>query len=325
MKADLSLLSLPRFSQPDGWNWQKFTSSSGHTIRFGSVFPKNDAKAVVICLPGFREFGEKYFELSHDMLSRDYAFFVIDWLGQGGSDHLLEDPHKVHSLGFEQNVKDLNQLIEDHIKPGTPNLSAVFLGHSMGGHLGLRYLHGHQDDYIKAAAFSAPLINIIQFASYPSWLVNAVCAVMQFKGSAYIPGGATVADLKRALGPGQGDYSSDPLRDQIHYLWYDKSADLQVKGPTYAWLYQMAKSCAVLHNSDYLSKIKTPVMIGIAGQDKIVSSNSTRKLCARLPKGEIVEFPTAKHEILMEKDEIRDNFLSGFDDFMQKHVFSPVN
>lgn len=324
MKADLSLLSLPRFSQPDGWAWDSFISSSGHSIRFGSVFPKDTPKAVVICLPGFREFGEKYFELAHDMLARNYAFFVIDWLGQGGSDHLLDDHHKVHSLGFDQNIEDLHQLISEFVKPSAPNLSAIFLGHSMGGHLGLRYLHHHQDDYVKAAAFSAPLINIAQFASYPSWLVRAFCSALQFKGSSYIPGGATLADLKRALGPGQGDYSSDPLRDQIHYLWYDKSADLQVKGPTYAWLYQMVKSCAVLHSRDYLSKIETPVLIGVAGQDKIVSSDSTRKLCARLPQGEIIEFHSAKHEILMEKDEIRNKFLSAFDNFLQKHVFAPV-
>lgn len=324
MTAGRSLLSLPRFSQPDGWNWDKFKSSTGHSIRFGSVFPKSETKAIVICLPGFREFGEKYFEVAHNMLARGYAFFVIDWLGQGGSDHLLDDPHKVHSLGFEQNIKDLNQLIENHVKPRAAKLSAIFLGHSMGGHLGLRYLHDHQDGYIKAAAFSAPLINITQFASYPSWLVNAVCAVLQFRGSSYIPGGATVADIKRAAGPGQGDYSSDPVRDQIHYLWYDQSASLQVKGPTYAWLYQMAKSCAVLHSPGYLKKIETPVLIGVAGQDKIVSSDSTRRLCSRLPHGEILEISQAKHEILMEKDEIRDRFLSGFDDFAQRYVFSPV-
>lgn len=324
MKADLSLLSLPRFSQPEGWNWQKFRSSSGHTIRFGSVFPKVDAKAVIICLPGFREFGEKYFELAHDMLSRDYAFFVIDWLGQGGSDHLLEDRHKVHSLGFDQNISDLDQLIRDHIRPHSPDLSGIFLGHSMGGHIGLRYLHDRQNVFIKAAAFSAPLINIIQFASYPSWLIKSFCAALQFKGSDYIPGGATVADLKRAVGPGEGDYSSDPLRDQVHYLWYDKSADLQVKGPTYAWLYQMVRSCAVLHSRDYLEKIETPVLIGVAGQDKIVSSASTRKLSSRLPNGEILELSAAKHEILMEKDEIRNSFLSAFDNFIQKHVPLPV-
>lgn len=323
MKADLSLLLLPRFSEPQGWTWGSFESSSGHTIRTGFVFPEEPAKAVVICLGGFREFAEKYFELAHDMLSRGYAFYVMDWLGQGGSDHLLEDRHKVHSLGFDQNIKDLRQFINEQIKPSIGSLSAVFLGHSMGGHIGLRYLHDNQDGFVRAAAFSAPLINIPQLAAYPSWLVRSFCAALQFFGDSYIPGGATVADSKRSIGPGEGDYSSDKIRDQIHYLWYDKFAGLQVKGPTYAWLYQMVKSCAVLHNPNYLSEIKSPIMIGIAGQDKIVSSETTRKLCARLPRAETLEMPEARHEILMERDAIRNRFLSAFDGFMQKHVLSP--
>lgn len=144
MTIDPNLLKQPRFVQPENWRWHFFKTATGHKIRFGSVFPKDRIPdAVVVCLPGFREFGEKYFELAHDMLSRNMAFWVIDWVGQGESDRLLRDPYKVHSLGIEKNVADLQQFIDDYVKPAAVHpdvgrLPVILTGHSMGAHIGDR-------------------------------------------------------------------------------------------------------------------------------------------------------------------------------------------
>ena len=185
MTENPALLSQARFTQPENWRWHSFKSSSGHKIRFGSVFPKDTIpEAVVVCLPGFREFGEKYFELAHDMLSRNFGFWVIDWAGQGGSDRLLEDPFKVHSLGFEQNIADLKQFILDYVKPAAVHpdvgrLPVIITGHSMGAHIGLRYLHDNQENFVLAAAFSAPLISIRQFSGYPNSLISLFSQFMR--------------------------------------------------------------------------------------------------------------------------------------------------
>ncbi len=328
MTLDLSLLTLPRFSQPENWRWHSFKSSSGHKIRFGSVFPKGKIPdAVVVCLPGFREFGEKYFELANDMLSRNLAFWVIDWVGQGGSDRLLDDPFKVHSLGFEQNIKDLKQFIFDYVKPAAVHpdvgrLPTVLIGHSMGAHIGLRYLHENTEDFIRAAAFSAPLISITQFSKYPSFLIEFICECLRMRPTAYIPGGEVIAEENRKGPPGTSRYTSDPARDQIHRLWFDKSPVLQVKGPTYSWLYETVRSCNILRRKSYLEKIKTPIMIATAGQDIVVSSKATEKLVSNLPDAELLDLPDANHEILMERDEIRNRFLTYFDDFLQRKVLS---
>lgn len=322
------LLTQSRFTKPENWRWHFFRSSSGHKIRFGSVFPKDKIPdAVIVCLPGFREFGEKYFELAHDMLSRNFGFWVLDWVGQGESDRLLDDQNKVHSLGFEQNVKDLRQFIFDYVKPAAVHpdvgrLPVILIGHSMGAHIGLRYLHDNTENFIRAAALSAPLICIRQFAKYPAFITKIISQYMRLFPTSYIPGGAKTAELAREASPGTGFYSSDPERDQLHKTWFEVSQKLQVKGPTYKWLYETLRSCAILQKKSYLQKIITPILVATAGKDYIVSSQATQKLAATLPHGEWLDITDAQHEILMERDEIRNVFLKNFDEFVHRTVLS---
>ena len=328
MDTKTAFLSEPRFAQPRDWRWHSFKSSSGHKIRFGSVFPKDKIPdAVIVCLPGFREFSEKYFELAHDMLSRNFGFWIMDWAGQGLSDRYLDDPNKVHSLGVPQHVKDLKQFLFDYVKPAAVHpdvgrLPVIFIGHSMGGHIGLRYLHDNQENFVRAAAFTAPLIRIQQFESYPSFISGIFATCIRLLSKSYIPGGEKMSELLRDVPPGTGLYSSDPVRDQLQKAWMNEVPGLKVKGPTYRWLAEILRSCNVLDKKSYLQKIKTPVLITTAGKDVIVSSQAIVELAKKLPECEIIDLPDARHEILMEQDDIRSLFLSNFDDFMQRHILT---
>ncbi|PZP56648.1 MAG: alpha/beta hydrolase [Micavibrio aeruginosavorus] len=329
MTIDHTLLFQKRFSQPDNWRWHHFKSATGHKIRFGSVFPKDKIpEAVVVCLPGFREFGEKYFELAHDMLERNIGFWVIDWAGQGQSDRLLpNDPLKVHSLGIEKNVQDLDQFLNDYVKPAAVHpdvgrLPVFLIGHSMGAHIGLRFMHKYSSNLVRGAAFSAPLVAIRQFARYPAFLVKLLSMYIRMSSESYIPGGEKMAELAREAAPGTGFYSSDPDRDQLHRNWFMHQETLRVNGPTYGWLAETLKSCLILQKKSYLRKIELPVLIATAEKDFIVSSKATKKLVSRLPNGELLELPDAQHEIFMERDDIRNKFLAKFDEFIHRTVLS---
>lgn len=297
-------------------------SGKGQKLRYGFVSPGDKAKAVVLFLPGFREFGEKYYELAHDMLKRGFAFWTMDWAGQGGSDRLIPDePDKVDSLGFEQNILDLDQLIENHIKPGvSPDIPVFILAHSMGAHISLRYLHDHQDGFIKAVALSAPLVRIFQFAAYPSFAARLITTLLKMRPTSFVPGHAKAVRLSKGMRPGEGYSSSDKVRDQIHNLWSESTDFLRMKGPTTRWLYETIRSCAILQKKSYLRDIKTPVLVGIAGQDKIVFSKATENLAKQLPNGSTLLLEGSRHEILMERDEIRDVFLKKFDEFISPFI-----
>lgn len=319
MAPDTEILKLQRFSQPDNWQWRNFKSTLGHNLRYGFAFPENDIKSVIVCLPGFAEFAEKYFETAHDMLKRGHAFFIMDWVGQGGSQRLLQNRQKIHSLGFENYLSDLKQFLFEQVAPEaeTRNCNAplVFLGHSMGGHLGLRYLHDNPGNLIRRGAFSAPMLSISQFDGLPPKFSAALTKVFNFFGTSYVPGAGDWPRQRRSLMKAPR-HTSDPLRNGIEELWFDTQADLQIGGPTYGWLVEALRSCQLLGDPRYLQQITVPVMVAIAGADKIVSSSATRRAISSLPDVTAVELPDAMHEILMEKDEYRNQFLAKFDSFV---------
>jgi lysophospholipase len=57
-----------------------------------------------------------------------------------------------------------------------------------------------------------------------------------------------------------------------------------------------------------------------AGQDQIVNPASHGPVVARLPHAEHITFADAKHEIMMETDDIRARFWAAFDQLAARFV-----
>ena len=67
---------------------------------------------------------------------------------------------------------------------------------------------------------------------------------------------------------------------------------------------------------DLLAKITCPVLIVSAEKDTIADSATHPKTAAAMPKGEVITVPGAKHEIMMETDDIRQLFWRAFEAFV---------
>lgn len=308
-----------RFLPPPGWRWHVFTNPQGRKVRFGTVAPESRVPdAVVIVAPGLSEFGEKYFELAHDLIKRNLSLWVMDWQGQGLSDrHLKNTPHKRHATSFADDVADFHYFIMEYVKhsavhPDVGRIPLVLLGHSMGGNIGLRYLHEYPQTF-ACAAFSAPMLGIRDVRMVPAPLRPLVAGLLsEVMGSSYVFGGSDWREGARA-NPGHNIFSSDPLRDAVHNAWSLHDPRLQVGSPTFRWLYEAVKSCALLHKAAILKGIETPVLLTLAGQDVLVDNNAIRRAAKLLPHATLVELPAAHHEIMMEKDAVRDQFLQAFE------------
>ena len=90
----------------------------------------------MVILPGFTEFCEKY---SRDILRLHQSGFnvlVIDWPGQGLSGHFGKNPLAVHCDDFAVYLAALDAAIG---AAGLGEDRLFLFGHSMGGHLALRY------------------------------------------------------------------------------------------------------------------------------------------------------------------------------------------
>lgn len=326
----MSLPLDPRFLAPQGWITHSFTNdATGHKVHYGRVYPQGKPpSAVIVCLGGLSEFSEKYFEVAHDMLARGYAFWILDWQYQGRSGRLDKYPHRRHSDGFNADISDLKKFVDDYIVPAAVHpdvgrIPLIMLGHSMGANIGLRFLAQYPKRF-DAAAFSAPFLGIYKF-SWPMKLFAAsVTPLTWLIGKNYVPGGKDWQESFRKS-DGTDKFSSDAIRDALHNMWSKNDPALQVGQPTFGWVTQALKSCAILRRRKTLQAITIPVLMALAGRDEIVDNDAIRAAVARLPHAELVEIQGARHEILMEADEYRGAFFKAFDKMVEAHKIATID
>ncbi len=320
-----------RFLEPPGWRWHsfKYTEKNGQErkIRFGTVSPQNTIPdAVVVCLPGLSEYSEKYFEVARTLLNKNMSFWILDWVGQGKSTRYLKNPHKRHSHGFEQDVKDIHRFILDYIKhssvhPDKGRIPLAMLAHSMGANIGLRYLEQYPETF-ECAALSAPMIGFKDLSHIPKPLGLLLTGTLSLlMGSSYLYGGGNWHNEQRPC-PGHDAFSSDSIRGAIHDAWCLSNPDLQVGRITYGWLHEANKSCALLQKKKFLQNIQTHCLLAIAGHEDFVDNKALKKASSLIPNAKLLEFPNSFHEILMEKDDIRNAFFEAFHKLVKENIIN---
>lgn len=312
-----------RFLQPKNWRWHQFKIGD-QVVRYGSVFPKDSIPdAVVVCLPGLGEFAEKYYELAREMVGKNLAFWVIDWPMQGKSSRPLSNPHKLHSEDFTNLVEALDRLCMYYIKPSSVHpdrgrIPMVMLGHSMGANIGLRYLLTQPESFI-CASFTAPLLSIKATKFLPMWAEKLISKSFSLIKKSYIIGGSDWNDQMRA-NTGNDIHSSDPVRDGIHRSWQKSDPDLRSGAPTFGWVKAAINSCAILYNKANLKQLNIPVQMFACGEEQLVNNNTIFRAAKIMPDAVCYNIQGAKHELLMEKDEFRSEFLTHFDKFIDEKV-----
>lgn len=312
-----------RFKEPEGFRFHSF-EREGRNIRFGSVSPKDSIPdATVVCLPGLSEPIEKYYETARDLLDKNLAVWIIDWMGQGGSGRYLDNPHKRHAASFDEDVKDLHYLIMEYIKhssvsPDKGRIPMAMLSHSLGGNIGVRYLEEH-DDIFECAGLSTPFFGIPGISNLPEPVLLPLARVFkEIAGSKYAKGQKDWSQESRSDAPGTSEFSTDSIRDTLHKKWLEANPELQIGGVTYAWVYQALASCRKIKKA--AANIQTPILIGMAGQDTVVHNDAIEAVHNLMPNSDLIEFPDAQHEIIMEQDSIRTPFLDGFYDLIHKNI-----
>lgn len=308
-----------RFLPPEGWQWRRFENKRGKQLRYGFVMPEQPA-ALVIGLQGLSEYGEKYFEIARDMKKRNLGFFMMDWQGQGLSGRYLENGHKRHADDFGEDIADLHQFIEEHVKPAAPeNTPLVMLAHSMGANIGLRYLARH-DETFSCAAFTAPMVGIGAIKNIPNWFI---LFMNKLAADAYARLGNGDWNPSMRDHPLKDIFSSDPVRKRIHNAWKLHDPRLQVGEITFGWVHQANLSCRYLQNPHVLRSIHTPCLAVLAEHEKLVDNKAAREAFNQMACAKILDLPGSKHEILMERDGIRRRFFHAFDELLAVNGVNP--
>jgi lysophospholipase len=128
---------------------------------------------------------------------------------------------------------------------------------------------------------------------------------------------------------GREDFPGNPLTsDQAR--WERDSAVLEhapqlgVGAPTFSWLKAARKSTAALQAMWPRDRFTCPVLMVAAGLDRVVDNEATHRLAETIPGISLIVIRESLHEILTERDEIRDQFFAVFDAFVEGSIRQPV-
>lgn len=304
-----------RFLEPDGFRWGHFTARDGARLRWGHLAAGSAKDCIVV--GGFLEFIEKYFEVARDFHRRGFNVWCLDWRGQGLS--ARSGCTKPDARLFDRDAEELAQFItaispRDHKR--------LLVAHSMGGAVSLLALADYAPP-VDAAVLSAPMIEI-NTGNVPRWLARTLASVMTStgRGDAFVPGAGAWPNLAPRFG-NINRLSNHPIRGKLVDAWFTTSRDLRHDGPTYAWLKAAFALTARISSAGLLRRVRTPILMGSAGQDLLVDPAAHLRAATLLPDCRLVTFAAAKHELFQEIDEVRDRWFAAIDSFVAEHLRTP--
>ena len=310
--ANAPLMGVPGAYPPPGGKGDWFRGAGGMRLRAGLWTPSHlsadKVRGTVVLSPGRTEPIEKYYEVIGNFLARGWCVLTHDWRGQGLSARLLPDRLKGHARAVEEFLDDYNRLLNTY-EAQCPK-PWIMVGHSMGACLNLLTLEGGEERF-AGAVLSSPMLRI-KTGKRSMWSVKLVVRWNIRHGQAgdYILGDPD--------DPFDHNFAEDALTsdDSRYEMWRQQlfaCPHLAIGGPTYGWLAFALDAGERALKPKALKAVRVPVAIVQADADDVVWKQTTRWAAKRLPRGRYVEVAGAKHEVIMEADDMRAVFLNEFD------------
>jgi len=284
---------------PDNGSAYWVRARDGVRLRVGIWRPSGDCRGTVLVLPGRSDYIEMYGHAVSALVDFGYAAQVIDWRGHGLSDRVTRDPLIGHVNKFSDYQLDLAEMVETAEKLDLPK-PWYLLGHSMGACIGLRALLSGLP--VAACAFTAPMwdIHISRLERLAAWPLSWAAQLVG-RAHAYAPGSSGQSYVLRRGFEGNR-LTSDP---EMYRYWSNQGQvepQLHTGGPSMGWLYQ------ALVEMRNLSKEMSPnircVMI-YGDQEEVVDVAAIQDRVRRWPSAQLEVIQGAKHEIMLERADIR--------------------
>lgn len=243
---------------------------------YRSWLPENMDKIIII-FHGLGEHSGRYAHVAEYFNQHGYGVFVLDHIGHGKT-----EGKRGHVDSFADYI-DNARLFIDFIEQETQIHEYVLIGHSLGGVIA--HLYALSDDArIKRLVLSSPgyqklekvgalkhLLGILFSSLFPKLLLsNELTAEQVSRDPAVVK-----------------DYAEDPLNhDRVSTRFY-------------------SSFLAAIEQIDSNPTVSMPVLFIVAGDDKIVSPEKTRKVFESMKSKQkyYIEYPQFYHEIFNEKEQ----------------------
>ncbi len=295
------------------------TASDG--VRLRAMTWDGGGRGTVLILQGRTEWCEKFAPAARALTAAGYTAAAVDFRGQGFSDRLIPDRRLGHVGAMADYQRDLAALLA-HTAPLPRPL--YLLSHSMGGAIALRALH--QGLRVAAAAFSAPMWGI-RIPPHLRPFQGAFRTLYRRRGLMLAPAPTTRAAPYCLRKPFPGNrLTRDRAEWDLMRAQLLTHPELQVGGPTMHWLEIALAECAALRA---LPPPAVPALVAWGGMERTADRFAMAALAARWPGAQARVYPGARHEVLMETPEVRNDLLARvaalFADTPDRHSLSGSN
>lgn len=297
---------------PDGLKSGTIETTDGFKLRYGV---SNDGRALrgTVCLfQGRRGAIELDYETINDLRARGFAVALFDWRGQGLSQHLTKNRSKGHIRDFRQYETDVESFMRKVVLPDCPP-PYYGLAHSLGANVLLRSLQ--KNTWFEACVMVAPLLGFAD-RRLSNVFVSSAFKLLAATGFGKL---SVWGNFKKREFAGNL-LTHDPNRYAIYKQMVETHPDIDLGAPTVGWMAAALQSNAYLGSLKGQGRFHAPVLMVAAGDDKVVSLDKIRRFCARVCDIPLVIVDNAYHELLMEKDSLREQFWAAFDSFMDRHA-----
>ncbi len=264
-----------------------------NTEIYYEYFLREKSRASVVIVHGLSEFTKKYRELAYYLLNEGYDVFIFDQRCHGLSGRLAERIELLHVDSFYDYVKDLDQFIEEVVKPNTDKPLYIY-SHSMGGAVSALYLEKYSDK-IQKAVFAAPMFE------------PTVKQVPQFVGRWTVRLGKIFIGSKKKFmltsefnpeTPWQKDNDASQNRFEHNMKMRRENVYYQSTPMTFGWVFGSLTVKSRIMKKRRLRKIKTPILLLSSELDKTVENKPQRIFSDKVDSCQFEEIKSIGHSVL---------------------------
>lgn len=315
----MDLVSTPRNPIPLGASSGYLDIRKGVRIRYASWQSALRERSGTVCIfPGRNEYIEKYFEVVGELRRRGFAVAVLDWRGQGGSSRLTRGGMKGHVGNFSEYEEDLAHFMKGVVLPDCP-APYYALAHSMASTVLFR-VATKRGCWFSRMVMTAPMIQLLGLP-----MSQGLCG--------RLADGLTLLGFGKKAIPGSSDswanqaFDGNPLTSDRERFFRNLSVleaapGLAVGPPTIGWMNAACEAMAQLASEKFAPRVRVPALLIAAGGDKVVSSEAIEDFSSRLRAGSQLVLRGSRHEILQERDSLREQFWAAFDAYVPGVVLS---
>jgi lysophospholipase len=164
----------------------------------------------------------------------------------------------------------------------------------------------------------APLIGL-DYGNWPLPVVKLLVFLATYLGMGwlYLPS-------QRRFPLGRLDFAGNPLTSDRR-RWNRDSRTLELfphlatGAPTFSWLRAAMKATAALQAMGPRQRFHGPVLAVAAGLECVVDNEAIADFARKVHGVSLITIRESKHEILTERDEIREQFFAAFEAFIREN------